>query len=102
LVASDDLEAGIYRGETATRGSWNTFFEAFERVVVEPLEFIEHGECVAVPHHFHAWGQRGVEVDALSTVVFTVRPARCRGLPARLRLHLQREIAKRYAPWMSA
>jgi ketosteroid isomerase-like protein len=73
---SDGLEAGIYTGEEATRRFWNTFFEVFERVVVEPLEFIEHGESVVVPHHFHAWGRQGVEVDAHSTVVFTVRDGR--------------------------
>jgi ketosteroid isomerase-like protein len=73
---SNGLEAGIYRGEAATRRFWNTFFEAFERVVVEPLEFIEHGESVVVPHHFHAWGREGVEVDAHSTVVLTVRHGR--------------------------
>jgi ketosteroid isomerase-like protein len=73
---SDGLEAGIYRGEAATRRFWNTFFEAFERVVVEPLEFIEHGESVVIPHHLHAWGRQGVEVDAHSTVVLTVRDGR--------------------------
>jgi len=73
---SEGLEAGIYRGEAATRRFWNTFFEAFERVVVEPLEFIEHGESVVVPHHFHAWGRQGVEVDAHSAVLFTVRDGR--------------------------
>ena len=73
---SGGLEAGIYRGEAATRRFWNTFFEAFERVVVEPLEFIEHGESVVIPHHFHAWGRQGVEVDAHSTVVATVREGR--------------------------
>lgn len=70
---SDGLEAGTYRGEAATRRFWNTFFDAFERVVVEPLEFIEHGESVVVPHHFHAWGRQGVEVDAHAAIVFTVR-----------------------------
>jgi ketosteroid isomerase-like protein len=73
---SNGLEAGIYRGEAATRRFWNTFFEAFERVVVEPLEFIEHGESVVVPHHLHAWGRQGLEVDAHSTVVFAVRDGR--------------------------
>ena len=82
---SDGLEAGIYRGEAATRRFWNTFFEVFERVVVEPLEFIEHGESVIVPHHFHAWGRQGVEVDARSTVVFTVRDGRI----TEMRLHRQ-------------
>src|SRR3984893_9298396 len=61
---SDGLEAGIYRGEAATRRVWNTFFEAVEWLVVEPMEFIEHGEYVVVPHDFHARGRQGVEVDA--------------------------------------
>jgi ketosteroid isomerase-like protein len=73
---SAGLEAGIYRGEAASRRFWSTFFEAFERVVVEPLEFIEHGESVVVPHHLHAWGREGVEVDAHSTVVLTFRDGR--------------------------
>ena len=70
---SAGLEAGIYRGEAATRRFWGTFFEAFESVVVEPLEFIDCGERVVVPHHFRARGRQGVEVDANSTVVFTIR-----------------------------
>jgi ketosteroid isomerase-like protein len=86
---SNGLEAGVYRGEVATRRFWNTFFEAFERVVVEPLEFIEHGESVVVPHHFRAWGREGVEVDAHSTVVFTVRDRRI----IELRLFRQAEEA---------
>jgi ketosteroid isomerase-like protein len=73
---SGGLEAGIYRGETASRRFWSTFFEAFDRVVVEPLEFIEHGDSVVVPHHLHAWGRDGLEVDAHSTVVLTIRDGR--------------------------
>ena len=84
---SNGLEAGIYKGEAATRRFWNTFFEAFERVVVEPLEFIEHGEFVIVPHHFHAWGRQGIEVDAHSTVVFTVRGGRI------IEMRLHRDVA---------
>jgi len=73
---SAGLEAGIYRGEAATRRFWSTFFESFVRVVVEPLEFIEHGDSVVVPHHLHARGRQGVEVDARSTVVLTIRDGR--------------------------
>ena len=73
---SAGLEAGIYRGEAASRGLWSTFFEAFERVVVEPLEFIERGESVVIPHHLRAWGRDGLEVDARSTVVLTFRDGR--------------------------
>lgn len=73
---SGGLEAGIYRGEAATRRFWGTFFEAFEFVVVEPLEFIARGHRVVIPHHFSARGRQGVEVDAHSTVVLTIRDGR--------------------------
>jgi ketosteroid isomerase-like protein len=51
---SEGLEAGIYRGEAATRRFWSTFFDAFDRVVVEPLEYIAHGHSVVVPHELRA------------------------------------------------
>jgi len=86
---SGGLEAGIYRGEAASRRFWSTFFEAFERVVVEPLEFIEHGESVVIPHHLHARGRDGVEVDAHSTVVLTLRGGRI----IEMRLYRQTEEA---------
>jgi ketosteroid isomerase-like protein len=73
---SNGLEAGIYRGEAETRRLWDTFFEVFDRVVVEPLEFIEHGEHVVVPHHLRASGRDGLAVDARAVVVFTLRNER--------------------------
>jgi ketosteroid isomerase-like protein len=73
---SNGLEAGIYRGEAETRRLWDTFFEAFDRVVVEPLEFIEHGEYVVVPHHLRASARDGLAVDARAVVVFTLRNER--------------------------
>jgi ketosteroid isomerase-like protein len=85
---SGGLEAGIYRGEVASRRFWSTFFEAFERVVVEPLEFIEHGESVVIPHHLHARGRDGLEVDAHSTVVLTIRDGRI------VEMRLYRQIAE--------
>jgi hypothetical protein len=47
-----------------------------DRVVVEPLEFIDHRECVVVPHHLRARGRNGVQVEAHSTTVFTIREGR--------------------------
>jgi ketosteroid isomerase-like protein len=82
---SHGLEAGVYRGEAETRRFWDTFFEAFDRVVVEPLEFIDHGESVVVPHHLRAQGRNGVQVEAHSTTVFTIREGRI------LELRLYRE-----------
>jgi ketosteroid isomerase-like protein len=86
---SHGLEAGIYRGEAETRRFWGTFFEAFDRVVVEPLEFIDHGESVVVPHHLRARGRNGVQVEAHSTTVFTIREGRI----AELRLYREKADA---------
>ena len=72
---SQGLEAGIYRGEAATRRLWSTF-EVFDRVIVEPLEFIPCGDDVVVPHCLRATGRDGLEVEARSAVVFTVRDER--------------------------
>jgi ketosteroid isomerase-like protein len=85
---SAGLSAGIYEGEAASRRFWGTLFEAFERVVVEPLEFIEHGECVVIPHQLHAWGRDGLQVDAHSTVVLTIRDRRI------IEMRLYRELAE--------
>jgi len=57
-------------------------------VVVEPLEFIEHGESVVIPHHLHAWGRDGLEVDAHSTVVLTIRDGRI------IEMRLYRQLAE--------
>jgi ketosteroid isomerase-like protein len=86
---SGGLEAGVYRGEASSRRFWSTFFEAFESVVVEPLEFIERGESVVIPHHLHARGRDGLEVDAHSTVVLTFRDGRI----VEMRLYRQTEDA---------
>jgi ketosteroid isomerase-like protein len=73
---SEGLEAGIYRGEAAGRRFWSTFSDAFDRVLVEPLEYIAQGDSVVVPHELRAWGRSGVKVDARSVVVFRVRDGR--------------------------
>lgn len=73
---SDGVEAGVYRGEMETRRLWSTFFEIFDRVVVEPLEFIEHGDHIVVPHQLRASGRDGLTVDARAVVVMTLREGR--------------------------
>jgi ketosteroid isomerase-like protein len=86
---SDGVEAGIYGGEAETRRFWSTFFEVFDRVVVEPLEFIEHGDQVVVPHHLHASGRDGLTVDARAVVVLTFSEGRI----VELRLYQERAEA---------
>jgi ketosteroid isomerase-like protein len=73
---SGGLEAGVYQGEAAVRRFADTFSEAFEHVVAEPLDFIERGEYVVVPHHLRALGRAGIKVEARSATVFTVREGR--------------------------
>ncbi len=86
---SHGLEAGIYRGEAATRRFWNTFFEAFDDVVAEPLDFIDRGDHVVVPHHLRASGRSGIQVEAYSVLIFTIRD----GLIVELRLYRETKEA---------
>jgi ketosteroid isomerase-like protein len=73
---SHGVEAGIYRGEEAVRGFWSTFFDVFDEVTVAPEEFIELGDRVLVPNRTHLRGRDGIEVQARSAVVHTVRRGR--------------------------
>jgi ketosteroid isomerase-like protein len=70
---SRGLEAGIYSGRAATRRFWSTFYEAFDRIVVVPTEFIEHEDCVIVVDRTHMWGRDGIEVEAQNVGVVTLR-----------------------------
>jgi ketosteroid isomerase-like protein len=73
---SRGLQAGIYRGQEASRGFWASWLEMFDRVVVIPEEFIECGEHVVVPNTAHLQGRDGVEVEAKSVSVVTLRNGR--------------------------
>jgi ketosteroid isomerase-like protein len=73
---SRGVEAGIYRGREATTQFWNTFLEAFDRIVTTPEEFIEHGDYVIVLDRTHMWGRDGVEVEARNVTLATLRERR--------------------------
>jgi ketosteroid isomerase-like protein len=73
---SRGLTPGIYRGQEAVLGLWETFFEMFDRVTVYPDEFIECGEHVVVPNRTHLRGRDHVKVEARSALVVTVRNGR--------------------------
>jgi ketosteroid isomerase-like protein len=67
------VDAGIYRGREAIRaffGSWLAMFDQFD---LKPDEFIERGEHVLVPNVTRLRGRDGVEVEAHSVAVATVR-----------------------------
>src|SRR5262245_15661495 len=76
---SRGLEARIYHGHDGVREFWNTFFEAFDRIIISPQEFIERGEHVVAPNRAHLWGRDGVEVEAQSVLVWTLRNGRIVG-----------------------
>jgi ketosteroid isomerase-like protein len=73
---SRGLTPGIYRGQEAVLGLWETFFEMFDRVTVYPDEFIECGEHVVVPNRTHLRGRDHLKVEARSALVVTVRNGR--------------------------
>ena len=73
---SRGVEAGIYRGRAATRSFWSTFLEVFDRIVVVPEEFIEHGDRVIVEDRTRMWGRDGIEVQARNVAVVTLRDGR--------------------------
>jgi ketosteroid isomerase-like protein len=70
---SQGLEAGVYRGREGARRFWSTFFEAFDRVVVVPEEFIEHADHVIVSVRTQLWGRDGIEVTARNVAAVTLR-----------------------------
>ena len=73
---SRGLEAGIYRGSEAARGFWNTFFEMFDPIIISLDELIGCGEHVVAPNRTRFWGRDGVEVEAQSVWLVTLRNGR--------------------------
>ena len=73
---SSGVEAGVYHGRAATMQFWETFFEAFDRVVVTPEQVIDHGDTVVVLAHSHLSGRDGIEVETTNTIVVILRGGR--------------------------
>jgi ketosteroid isomerase-like protein len=65
--------AGTYRGFDEALRFYADYFEAFDRIVIEPERFIHAGDLVLVPNVAHQRGRDGIEVSARSTFAFTVR-----------------------------
>src|SRR5512132_4222794 len=68
--ASRGLEVGVYRGLEAVLRFYDTFFETFEEVVVEPDRFLDAGESVVVPNSARFQGRDGIETVARSALRF--------------------------------
>src|SRR6267142_694286 len=73
---SEGVDAGVYRGREAIRAFWGTWLQMFDQFDFKPEEFIERGEYVVVPNLTRLRGRDGVEVEAHSVVVVTVREGR--------------------------
>jgi ketosteroid isomerase-like protein len=73
---SAGVEAGIYRGYEPVRAFWSNWLELFDSFELAPDEFIECGEHVVVPNVTHLRGRDGIEVEAHSTAVVTLRDRR--------------------------
>lgn len=70
--ASHGWLAGVYRGFDDVLRFHLGYFEAFERIVFEPEDFIDVGDAVVVPNVARQWGRDGIEVTARSALVFTL------------------------------
>jgi ketosteroid isomerase-like protein len=73
---STGVEAGVYHGYQAVRASWSTFIDTFDPIIVTVDEFIEDGEYVVLPNRARFWGGDGIEVEADSAWVVTLRDGR--------------------------
>lgn len=54
---------GTVRGHAGVLEFWRSFTEPWERIAIEPEEFIEVGDRIVVALQFHAEGRSGVHVD---------------------------------------
>jgi ketosteroid isomerase-like protein len=68
--------AGVYVGHDAVRRFWTDMTEPFERHTMVPDEFIPHGEHVVVLMTSRMTGRGGIEVEAKSATVATLRDGR--------------------------
>ena len=86
--ASRGLEARVYSGIEETLGFLRNFLDTFERVDVQPTEYIRAGDAVVVPNIAYVTGRDGCETAARSTLIFEVRKGRVAGI------RLYQEIAE--------
>lgn len=78
--ASSWLEAGVYRGIDAVVGFYEGYFEAFEQIVIEPIDVTVAGGVVVVPNRARLRGRDGIEVLARSTLEFSFRGGKVVGI----------------------
>jgi ketosteroid isomerase-like protein len=70
-------DAGVYVGAESIAGYMRGFLEPWERVAIEPLEFVGAGDSIVVPVRQHATGTgSGAPVEMRYTQVWTFRGER--------------------------
>jgi ketosteroid isomerase-like protein len=79
---------GVF-GLDQTRGIMDEITEHWESLRIEPHEFMEADEHVVVPWTLHTAGRDGIEVQARTTWVWTIRD----GAITRITMDQQREDA---------
>jgi ketosteroid isomerase-like protein len=70
---SEGVDAGIYRGQEAIQAFWGGWLQMFDQFDFKADEFLDRGEHVVVPNLTRLRGRDGVEVEAHSAVLVTVR-----------------------------
>jgi ketosteroid isomerase-like protein len=73
---SRGLDAGVYVGHEAIRRLWTSLSEPFALHTMVPDEFISSGEHVVVPITSHMTGRGGIELEATTATVVTIRAGR--------------------------
>jgi ketosteroid isomerase-like protein len=70
---SSGVQRGVYRGIGEIRRFWQEWLDLFDEMDVRPEAFIDAGEHVVVPNRTYLRGRDGIEVDAGSTSVWSLR-----------------------------
>jgi ketosteroid isomerase-like protein len=82
-------QPGVYGLDQARGIVMEDLAENWEALRIEANEFIEAGDHVVVPWTLHVAGREGIEVQARTTWVFTIR----NGTIARITMYQQRAEA---------
>ncbi len=68
---------GVYRGRDAALKWFDDIGAVFEAGRIEPIDLLDAGNDVIVPHRVHLRGRDGIVVKVSATYVFKIRGGRC-------------------------
>jgi ketosteroid isomerase-like protein len=67
-------EARVYQGRDGVIQAFREWYESFREYYIEPLDFIEQGDCVVIPQRHRGVGSTsGIAVEVQVTHVYEVR-----------------------------